>query len=369
MTRLFPALAAPGLVISIFAIMAGLYTADQFLARLEQRELAAEARDLYESGLQSMRAAKYNSAVDLFRQARAIQRTVPRYQLGLAAAMIAAGKPDQAIDVLRGGVLVENSNHGEANLLMARARLAQNRFQDADAFYHRAIYGNWPENATEHRLQARLELVEMLARQGRQTELFAELLPLEEEARTNLEIARRIPAWYLQAGSLTRAEAAYRDLIGRDPDEAGALDGLGRVALQRGDYRAAASAFFDAQRARPNDAALEAQEQLARRALALDPTPRYLSTREKLARSNEILALTREAVLHCIGEPNASETTAPLLDSAELQLNQTVKPPTNEAAEARLEMASALWNSRPKTCASAPQNADLLDLLDRKMSK
>jgi len=109
----------------------------------------------------------------------------------------------------------------------------------------------------------------------------------EAEARRALELgatpaARATLALALEArGRLSEAERLYREVLAESPREAGVLEGLGRVALARGDAGRAAD--------------------LLHRALELDPEPavrwsRYAAALEGLGRLEEALA-AREAAL------------------------------------------------------------------------
>ena len=248
---------------------------------------------------------------------------------------------------------------------MARAMVQKSQFTSADSYYHRAIYGTWGANEASRVLEARLELVQSLAQRQQDQSLLAELIPLEQSAGSDPAIAREIPELYLQAGSTGHAEVAYRALLKREPENAAAYAGLGRVEMQKGNYRSAHQNFLQALKAAPGNAVFSAEADTARKALDLDPTPRRLGTTEKFERSNSILRLVTEALQSC------PAGTSPDLTSSAQQLltGKQPKTPNNEMAEARLDTAQQLWQNRPSQCRTAPETTELLNALMRKISQ
>lgn len=342
-------LAAPGMLIGLGGVMGALYGADRFLATLEQREIGSEARRASDAGSLLLRQGRNAEAVEAFRHAHVMDRDNHEYETELAGALIADHRPSAAIETLE-SVLDDDSNDGGANLLMARAMREQNNSVAADSYYHRAIYGTWPGGEEDRRSrQARLELVRWLATQADKKLMVAELIPLEQSAGSDPEIAREIPAFFLKAGSLTQAEESYRALLKSQPEDAEAYAGLGRVELQKGNYRAALGNFDEALRRGATDADLKKDSDLARMARDLDPTARHLTSADKLGRSNQILAMVAAAC-------PAPDVTLPRGGTAS---------PTNEMAEARLDVAEKLWHN----CKPADGSADLLALLMRKITQ
>ncbi len=342
-------LAAPGMLLGLAAVMGALYGADRFLASLEQSELGAEARGLSETGKVLLRQGRRAEAVEAFRHARALERDSHEYETELAEALIEDHRPEEAIEALE-SVLDDDSNDGMANLLMARAMREQHHSADADSYYHRAIYGTWPKGEEDRKpVEARLELVRWLATEGGTKTLVAELIPLEQSAVSDPAIAREIPAYFLRAGSVTQAEEAYRALIRSEPDDAEAYAGLGRVELQKGNYRAALGNFDEAVKRGARDSDMSKDVELARLARDLDPTSRHLTSADKLTRSNQILAMAAAAC-------PAPDVALP---------GKAASPPTNEEAEGRLDLAEKLWhNCKPET-----GSAELLALLMRKIAQ
>jgi tetratricopeptide (TPR) repeat protein len=330
----------------VAALIVALFALDLSLAKVERTELQNQAHSLYQQGQALLKQGQPEQAVEFLRQAHALERQNRLYQLALVDALLASRKFDQASDVLH-DQLQSNPNGGEANLMMARLLVKEGKVEDAESYYHRAIYGGWSADAAEHRLQARLELVHLLASQADHAALLAELLPLDNEVNdpaTRLNIARL----YLTAGSPGRAAAVYRDLLRSNPNDPKTLTGLGETELELGDYHAAMNAFVNAYRANPADVAARAKIELSSAVTALDPTPRRLRSAEKFRRSNRILDLARSAMQRCAAGRGLA--TSDDLGHADVLLAQSPAAITNETSEERLALAEHLWKDRLSSC-------------------
>ncbi len=340
----------PGVSSPILAtVIAGLTIADVSLARMETSELNSEAQTQFEDGMRLLHAGRASAAVDALRSAHTLNRRNANYELGLIEALAADGRMDEARTLLD-DVLQQQPDSGQANLVAARLMLRQHRPAQAESYYHRAIYGEWPDNAPAHRLGARMELVHLLAANGMKQELLAELLPLEERAANDPTMLKRLANMFLTAGSPQRAADVDRSLIDRNPDDVEAYGSLGEAELELGNYREAQSAFLTAYRLKP-DKSLRERAELASALTALDPTPRRMPSKEKYERSGRLLELTLAASEPCL---TASSSAADLLQEAHDALSQhSLAHATNEDSERVLSLAEKIWQARVKACGPA----------------
>src|SRR5579862_4340467 len=281
-----------GLIATIAATIGILWSADLFLARIENLEMRTEARHDAEAAQTALAQGRTDDAVALFRKAHAMERDNQRYSLHLAEALIADNKLEEAQSIL-GDVLERYPNDGEANLIEARLMIRQNKLQEAESYYHRAIFGIWPDRAALYRIQVRLELAQLLAQRKSNAELLAELIPLEAEAQDDIAVRKQVAHLYIVAGSPSRAVTAYRALIRDEPEDGGNFAGLGEAELALGNYRSAQLAF---QNAIHRGADVQNRLGLATELAALDPTPRGLGAPEKFARGTRILQLALDAL-------------------------------------------------------------------------
>jgi tetratricopeptide (TPR) repeat protein len=340
-----------GLAAIILAIIAILWTADVLMARAERADRQDEAHRDWSNGMRSLGAGRAVEAEDLLRKAHAIDRTDASYGLDLATALSADGKLDDASELLE-DLLKMSPNDGAANLAAARLSVRRGNIEDAKAYYHRAIYGAWPQDTRIHRVATRLELAGLLDSAGAATELLAELLPLEAEVQGNLPEQKRVAALYLHAHSPARAASAYRGLIADDPNDPDAYAGLGEAELALTDYAMAEADFRAALRRQPASPQILARLDLAANMAGLDPALRRLTSREKYERSVRLLQAARDALARC----TPPEKTAGNLSLDEADRNLKKPEPsyvTNEAAEDLLGLAERIWRSRLRECSVA----------------
>jgi tetratricopeptide (TPR) repeat protein len=352
-----------GLILVIIAVIGALTALDMFLEDAERAELAGQAQRAYVEGGRLLQAGKADEAVDALRRAHALERKNLTYELQLITALTAAGKTGEA-EPLMNEVLDADRNDGAANLVAARLRLKEGNTIDAEAYYHRAIYGQWPQDAAAHRMAARLELLDLLVAKDQKKDLLAELLPLEEEAKNNPEIQIRLARLFLIAGSPSRAADVYRAVIREQPQSAQAYQGLGEAELEQGDYRAGRAAFNSACMQKPNDPTLRSRLQLASTLAGLDPTPRWLSSAEKYRRSLTILEWAQADLEKCVQTQPSGPSGAQqnLLKQAEDAMDhQRPAQVTNELSEGALALAEKIWQAHLSECgpATAPDEEAL----------
>lgn len=338
-----PLAAAPfAMVLAAVAVgLTALVVADTLLARAERAQNRDDARRLYEAGLRVEKAGRPAEAAERFRAAASLARGDQRYEIAHARAALASGRLDVA-QVVLAGVLRNNHADGEANLLMARVSARRGNRADALAYYHRAVYGEWPADAAAHRTAARLEVIGLLAERGQSQELLGEMLLLEQST-DDPAVERRLARQYLDAGAPDRALDVWRRLRRDAPDDATILEGIGEAHLASHEYAVARASFLAALRRKPDDATIRHRIELCEQVLALDPTARGLSGRARQARSLALLQLVRRRVLECArGPQTAVADPAPLVGGD-----------PDEIAERLLTEAEQLWTTRRSPCRGA----------------
>lgn len=357
-----PAFGVPqlGLIAIIALVIAALTALDLSLARTEEAEMQRSAERNYSKGLDLLRQGKTSEAVEALRTAHGLDRDNKSYTLSLIEALMAAGKLSEA-DPLMNEIRMDQPNDGRANLVAARLSVRKGKTRDAEAYYHRAIYGEWPADPALHRIAARLELIDFLKKKGNQEDVIAELIPLQEEAAGNPALQAKVAQLFLQAGSPSRAADLYRSLIQHNPKDAAGYAGLGEADLQLGDYRAARSAFLKASQRDSRDSHIRDDLELSNTLAALDPTVRQLRSIEKYRRSLRILELARSSLAACVSGQPAQADIQPqsLLSAADKAL--AAKTPalvSNEMAENVLDLAGRLWQARLKICGSATESGE-----------
>ena len=357
--------------LAIVLVVIGLGAVDQFLARVESAEIRNSAQRSYLTGTRLLADSKAAEAVDALRDAHALERSNADYELQLITALMADGKSAEAEPLLT-EILQRQPNDGRANLIAARLTVQKGNTAEAEAYYHRAIYGEWSGDAAAHCVSARMDLIDLLARKSQKQELLAELISLEAQSTVSVDIRRRLAELFLFAGSPSRAANVYEALIKTDPKDITAYEGLGDADLEQGQYAAAHEAYLRAFYRDPNNASVRAHLQTLNTVTGLDPTIRRLTSAEKYRRSIRILDMTRAALDPCPA-PAPDESRQQLLKTAETTI--AAKAPahvTNEAAEGVLSLAEQVWHAGAQACEdksprSKPRDQDALDLIMDKL--
>jgi tetratricopeptide (TPR) repeat protein len=344
------------LLFIIAAVIAGVYSLDVVLERVEAAEVHNEAQHLYTQGTKLLAASEAAQALDVLQRAHAMERGNRQYQLAYAEALTGATRYPQAADLLT-DIVQRAPNDARANLLLARLARAQKDLPDEMAYYHRAIYGVWDRDSVIHANDARLEWIRELVARGDRRLLLGELLQLDAQTQ-DPAVLQQVAHYLVLAGAPNRAAEVYRTLLETHADDATLDAGLGQAEAALGQYGAAQRAYQRALRTHPDDAGIRHDMQLARALSEIDPTPRSLPSREKYDRSVSILKLVRDSVTAC-------GSKAPELDEADRLLKLKHPDTSNEAAEEGLQLAETLWRGRPTDC-PAPE---VLPVLMQKLAQ
>jgi tetratricopeptide (TPR) repeat protein len=354
---------------TLIAIVTALSLLDRFLTKVESAEVHATAQRSYTVGSRLLAAGNPAKAIEPLRDAHAAERQNPEYELALIRAEMEAGKTADA-EPLMNEMLMREPNDGQVNLIAARLITKEGDDTDAEAYYHRAIYGEWKNDPAAHRITARMELIGDLVKRGKKQELLAELISLGAEPAASPKVREQLAELYSLAGSPSRAAEIYREMTAKNPNDTGAYEGLGEAELEQGQYNAARSAFLQGFFRDPNNASLRSHLQTLNTVVGLDPTLRQLTSREKYRRSTRILDMTRTGLASCLEKnPEAGASDARLLAAADAALSNKVPAHvTNEAAESVLALAEAVWRARNGACSARSEEEDVLNLLMKKLA-
>jgi predicted Zn-dependent protease len=339
------------LAVVLMLIITGLSLFDRILANIENADLAVSARRDYEKAMHLLAAGQPAAAVNALRNARAKSRENLTYELALIRALGEAGRFSDA-NTLMDEVRLRYPNDGNFNMTAARLAAQQGNEDGAEAYYHRAIFGQWPSksgDAAASRNAARLELIDYLAAKGRPQRLLAELISLEAEPPSNPAVQKKIARLFLIAGTPARAAAAWQTYLASNRNDVTGWMGFGDADLQLGDYRRAHSASREALRLDPDNSEVKARYALVDLLTALDPTPHQLSAAEKRVRALRILNMASADLAQC--SPSAAPVNTAKLD-----------------AEQVLLAAEQTWQLRIKTCAGVSKDEEALRLIMNKLS-
>ena len=294
------------------------------------------AQSYFAAANELMAKDRYEEAIGQYRSALSVSHSLD-YRLALALALVKAGHLDEARIYLK-EVLAERPSSGPANLGMAEIEAQQDAIDQAVLYFHRAIYGTWPDSGKagpeQGRFQARLELVKTLAKAGRWPEARAELLSAvaagPASGLTAPAAQKQMGRLLIDYGLAKDALTLFSQLVRHDKLDTGAWDGLGDAAYADGDYAQARDAYRASLDLDPSDADATERLNVCEKILALDPTLPRLAQAEQLKRSKEVVTDAASALARCGGDPG--------------------KLPRRATASENLARAAGLWAARPASC-------------------
>jgi tetratricopeptide (TPR) repeat protein len=239
-------------------------------------------------------------------------------------------------------------DQGPAQLALARIASKQGRTDEAVASYRRAIDGAWAAGAGD-RVEARFELVDLLARTGAPRQAVAELLRITDQT-TDHAVLDRVGEGLLAIGSPEQARDVFTQVLGAAPEDGRAWMGVGEAELARDDYRAAAKAFDNALRIDPENSRATQRLTLCRDVLALDPTLVGLRSRDRYARSLKLLEGAVFAIQTCPGIGGTAESASRTAEARKALTARRLPPSPSDAAEENTRLALELWTGMPDAC-------------------
>ncbi len=348
----------------VAVVVVSLAAIDRFLAKIESSEISQTAQRDYRKGCNLLAAGEAKAALEYLNDAYSLERQNSDYELQLATAYWAAAERAAAEPLLQ-DVLEREPNSGPANLEAARWAAETGKTADAEAHYHRAIYGTWPAKQETNPLSTRMELLDLLARSSQKQELISELISVEALEPASVSVRNKLASLYLVAGAPNRAAVIYRSLVKEDASDVPAYEGLGNAEIQAGNYRAAGQAFFRALLKDPENRMLRDRVLILSSAIGLDPTPRQLTSAEKYRRSLRIL----EMALTARGRCTAPEADPDLVKASEaIVAGKLPAHATNEMAEQVLDLAVKLWEAQPQRCQNGVSGVSVLGLIMKKLT-
>jgi tetratricopeptide (TPR) repeat protein len=333
-----------GALIPVAAALVLLFTFTTFLTSTYRSARRSRAQARYERGVELANKGKNDEASEEFRAALAFAHNDSQYRLALVRSLMARERWSEAESHLSELRALDPTN-GLINLMLARLAARDGRTTEAVTLYQRAIYGYWPEQADQNRIEARFELVDLLRRAHQQQQAVAQLLELAAEIPdTDTASHDKVGRLLLANGSPQHAAEAFRSAVAAQPNDAAALEGLGEAEFALRDYPAARNAFRGAARNGAGSVDLARRIDVCNSILDLDPTLVRLSSAERYERAQELVRRTVESLRQC-------STVPPALDESVQKAIGGKHPRRHEGDTVELiALAQQAWKVRQDTC-------------------
>ena len=250
------------------------------LSRAYHAQREALGNRWFTRGVADLNAKRYDSAVADLRSALLYSRDNYDYQLNLAEALIGAGRTAEAYSYLV-NLWERQPENGLVNLELARIAAHREQKEQAQRYYHNAIYAVWPGDQENKRRETRFELIEYLLSINAKAQAQAELIALQENLGEDPVQQKRVGDLFLRAQDYEHALAAYRVGLRENRHDAAALAGAGWAAFQLGRYPLAERYLEAAVALNPNDTQSAERLKTTQLVLRMDPFRRQISVDER----------------------------------------------------------------------------------------
>jgi tetratricopeptide (TPR) repeat protein len=283
------------------------------LSRAYQVQREALGSRWFSRGVADLKAQHFDSAITEFRSALLYSPDEYSYQLDLAEALIGLKRTAEASTYLV-NLWEREPEDGLVNLELARIAVQKGQTEQAQRYYHNAIYATWhedqpgdrPEDQEGKRREARLELIEFLLRTNARAQAESEVIALAENSGEDAAQQLQVGDLFVRTLDYERAFAAYRLSLKSDRHNRAALARAGSAAFELGLYPQAHRYLQSALAADSDDAESAALLKTTDLVLAMDPFQRQISMAERSRIVVEAFAAAGERIKACSAQKNSA---------------------------------------------------------------
>jgi tetratricopeptide (TPR) repeat protein len=333
------------LLAGLIVVIAAFFSVTTFAARAYHRKEKQFGALWFKRGDDALKRSRPADAVEDFRNALAYSRDNDLYRLRLAQALMADHRPQEARAHLL-SLWEKEPGDGTINLELARLAVTWGDTRQAVRYYHAAIYGVWPDEPAQHRLQIRFELSNYLlqrntiqdtkAAQAELVALAGELPPQDAAAQT------RLGTLLLQGTLYNRALAAFRTALTAQPNLLAALEGAAEAAFHMGEYQTARHYLLPIVAEKPKDSHFQELLNLSELVIKLDPSQRGLPSRERARRTLHDFQLALARAQKCASPSADLASLLQQADSVKVAQLQRVLTRNPDAVERTMDLVFKL---------------------------
>lgn len=300
----------PPVILALLAVCGVIFfLAVSGLSRAYHAQREALGNRWFHRGAADLQARRYDRAMTEFRSALLYSRDNYDYQFNLAEALIGLGQTNESYSYLV-NLWEREPENGLVNLELARIAAQRGQTEQAQRYYHNAIYAVWPRDQEAKRRETRLELIEYLLSINAKAQAQAELIALEENLGEDPGLQRRVGDFFLRAQDYEHALAAYRMSLKFDRHSAAALASAGWAAFQFGRYPLAERYLQAAVAENPTDTQSAERLKTTQLVLRMDPFRRQISAAERAKIAVDSFATAGRRLSSCATPKSSAEATA-----------------------------------------------------------
>ena len=260
--------------------LATLFVLTGFAARSYHAKYESLGQEWYTRGERHLSAGEARDAIVDFRTALIFVRDSDLYQLSLARGLIAADRTDEARSYLT-GLWERDPGNAVVNLELGRLAAGLGNTDEALRYYHNAMYDDWGKrDPAEARRSVRLELYQVLMKQGDRSQAQAELVAMAALLPPDPALYTRVGRLFMELGDYARAATEFEEAL-RFGGGADAAAGAGETEYLQGHFSQARTYLQQALREKPEDPRASGMLQQANLVLAADPFDPRLKLEER----------------------------------------------------------------------------------------
>jgi tetratricopeptide (TPR) repeat protein len=357
----------PPVMLTVFAVIAvAFFLAVTGLSRAYHSQRENLGNRWFNRGLADLNTRHFESAITEFRSALLYSRDNYGYQLNLAEALIGLKRTGEASAYLV-NLWERQPEDGVVNLELARIAVQRMQTEQAERYYHNAIYAAWPSDQEAKRRDARLELIEFLLNISAKAQAQAELIALSENMGDDPAQQRRLGDLFLRAQDYEHALTAYHVSLESDRHNQAALAGAGAAAFYLGRYAVAERYLKAATAKNPNDASSSERLKTAELVLRMDPFRHQISMAQRDRIVVEAFGAAGQRLKSCgvkaTGEPSDLNESWSKLQPRITEGNLRRDP---DLVESAMDVAFRIERQSSTMC-EPPQGIDMALLLIAKL--
>jgi predicted Zn-dependent protease len=203
-------------LVMLIAMASGAFFVTRALAAHNHDTNARDAAEWFRRGQAELHEGRVADAIEAFHRARARNRDDTTYSLALAHALAATRQDAAARRVL---LTLREATPEDAgiNLELARLSAADGDGTQAVRYYHNALYAPWAPENEDTRRAVRMELIQLLLRQGEAKRADAELLALSAEMPDDHALHAEVGRLFEEAGDHQHAAEHFAHAAAHPP--------------------------------------------------------------------------------------------------------------------------------------------------------
>ena len=261
-------------ILSVLAVVLFLFVGG--LSKMYHAQQNSLGDRWFTRGIADLNAQNFDAAMLEFRTALRYSRDNYDYQLNLAKSLIGLRRTAEARSYLV-NLWERRPENGEVNLALARIAAQNNQSDQAQRYYHNAIYATWPADEQTQRRETRVELIEYLLKNKANEQAQSELIALAANLGDDPAQQERVGELFLRAQDYEHALAAFRLALKSGHGNESARAGAGRAAFQLGQYPIALKYLQTAVAEKATDTQSAALLRTTELVMQMDPFQRDIS--------------------------------------------------------------------------------------------